>query len=166
MVGEISYSSARPVGGEELQRLFRQTSWASGRSIPDNERMLSRTPIQVGAWRDYRLVGFARSVTDDTYRALIDDVVVDQDLRGQGIGAGLVRHLLHRLQGVAEVLLSCSEDVAPFYQIFGFSLASNPCLKRVTSVPAPDRRSGCGEAPTPPVPPGIAPHLTKGSTFG
>lgn len=138
MLAEISYSSERPVDGEELQRLFRQTSWASGRSIASIERMLSRTTLYVAAWRDDQLVGFARSVTDDTFRALVDDVVVNAALRGQGIGAGLVQHLLDRLQEVEEVFLSCSEDLVPFYENLGFTPARNPCLKRAAVSRAPE----------------------------
>jgi predicted GNAT family N-acyltransferase len=91
--------------------------------------MLAATPLHVGAWRGEELVGYARALTDGVYRALIDDVVVDAPLRGTGVGAALVRHLLERLEAVEEVFLGCSEEVVPFYLGLGFERAAHPYLK-------------------------------------
>ena len=82
--------------------------------------MLDRSPIALGAWHDGRLIGFARVITDDCFRALIDDVVVDSEWRGGGVGSALMRRLLHRTRHVEIVMLDCATDTAPFYARFGF----------------------------------------------
>ncbi len=116
----VSYSADRPIGPEEVRRLLRQTHWAATRTSEDIESMLAATGVTVGAWSDDRLVGFARAITDGVYRALIDDVVVDEAERGRGIGDELVRQLLGRLEGVETVFLRCGEDLMPFYARHGF----------------------------------------------
>jgi predicted GNAT family N-acyltransferase len=83
----------------------------------------------VGAWQDGRLVGFARVITDGVYRALLEDVVVDETLRGQGIGQALVERMLERLTHVQQILLVCGEHLIPFYAPFGFQLMTMPVMQ-------------------------------------
>jgi predicted GNAT family N-acyltransferase len=108
--------------------LLNQTSWAANRPLPDLQTMLDGS-LWVGAWLDGRLVGFARVVTDGIYRALLEDVVVDETLRGQGIGQALVRHMLDRLAPVQQVLLVCGDHLVPFYSQHGFSLMTMPVMQ-------------------------------------
>jgi len=111
-----------PISAAQLQPLLQQTSWAKGRSIDGIQTMLEGTAIVLGAWEDDRLIGFARAITDSTYRALIDDVVIDTPKRGQGIGSSLMHQLVKRLteMEVEEVFLRCGDQVVPFYQRLGF----------------------------------------------
>lgn len=115
----ITYSLTDPIAPDDVQRLFKQTRWAHNRSVDGIREMLGSS-LTVGAWYDGALVGFARAITDDLYRAFIEDVVVDEALRGQGIGRGLMEHLLRRLEHVEEVILSCEDHLLPFYRQFGF----------------------------------------------
>jgi GNAT superfamily N-acetyltransferase len=66
------------------------------------------------------LIGFARAVTDDLFRAYIEDVIVDEAYRGQGIGGEITRRLLERLAHVEEIALNCEDHLIPFYERFGF----------------------------------------------
>ena len=59
-------------------------------------------------------------ITDGIYRALIDDVVVEESKRGTGIGSELMRRVVERLAAVEEVFLRCGEHVVPFYERHGF----------------------------------------------
>lgn len=116
----IEVSFEKSVDPGKLQVLFRQTGWATGRSTDDIRTMLEGTPLALGAWDGDRLVGFARAITDGTYRALIDDVVVDESRRGKGIGAQLMKRLLERLTGIEEVVLLCEQNAVSFYGRYGF----------------------------------------------
>ena len=128
---EITYSVNADIDPEQLCRLYAQTSWARGRTPQDVVNMFAHTALHVSAWADGRLVGFARAITDLTYRALIDDVIVDEPLRGQGIGSELVRRLEQELCDVDELFLGCGDDVVPFYTRHGFAPAPHACLKKV-----------------------------------
>ena len=112
----FDFSFERPVEPEDLLPLFQQTGWAGKRTLEGIRRMLAATPVALGAWQGDRLVGFARAITDGVYRALIDDVVVEKSLRGQGVGSELIQRLTERLSDVEEVFLRCGKDVAGFYE--------------------------------------------------
>jgi GNAT superfamily N-acetyltransferase len=120
----VDYSFELPIKPEQLQALFRQTDWAEDRSIEGIQTMLEGTAVVLGAYEDDRLIGFARTITDGIYRGLIDDVVVEESRRGQGIGSELMGKLLERLTeiGIEEIFLHCGKDVVPFYQRHGFKI--------------------------------------------
>jgi hypothetical protein len=61
--------------------------------------------VQLGVWQADRLVGYARALTDGRFRALIDDVVVDEAQRGSGIGSEIMRRLVGYVTRVDEVFL-------------------------------------------------------------
>jgi len=119
---ELVASWDRQVTAEELLVLLEQTGWASGRSRSGVSRMLMGTPLKLGLWRpsDGKLVGFLRVLTDGVYRALIDDVVVGESLRGTGWGTKLLELACTRLSAVEEIQLGCAEATAPFYERLGF----------------------------------------------
>lgn len=133
----VEYSSERPIPPAEVLRLLRQTSWGVDRTEADMARALQHAPVYVGAWRDGRLVGFARAVTDGVFRGFIEDVVVDEDARARGIGRGLVRALVERLAGLEVVALDCGEQLVPFYASVGFARSRNA---RMEILAAPERR--------------------------
>ena len=112
----VDYSFDREIELQQLQDLLRQTGWANRRSIEGIQAMLNGTPLILGAWEGDRLVGFVRVITDGIYRALIDDVVVEESKRGTGIGSELMQRITERLAGVEEVFLRCGEQVVPFYE--------------------------------------------------
>lgn len=116
------YDLDRAITPSDLLPLFAQAGWTAKRTPGAVQRMLDNTRAQVSAWDGDQLVGFARAVTDDVYRAVIEDVIVDQAHRGQGIGAALVRLLLERLAHVEEIVLVCEDDLIPFYERHGFEL--------------------------------------------
>ena len=52
----------------------------------------------------------------------IEDVAVAVGQQGRGIGGALIRYLLERAAaaGCYKTILDCADDVAPFYERFGF----------------------------------------------
>jgi len=118
----INYSFERPLVPQDVQQLLKQTGWASARDIPGIEKMLANSFLTVGVWDDDRLIGFARVLSDGVYRALIDDVVVDESYRGKGIGTEMMKHLLSRLEQVEEIFLRTGKEMVPFYERLGFAL--------------------------------------------
>jgi GNAT superfamily N-acetyltransferase len=65
------------------------------------------------------LVGAGRVISDGIYYGLIVDVVVEPRMHRQGIGSGLVRHLIDRV-GVPLVLAQSSPGAVGFYTRMGF----------------------------------------------
>ena len=126
----------RPTRGLwKLQRLLDQHAfWAQGRSLPQLRRMLAGSAAVVSLWRGRRLVGFARASSDGLFRAVLWDVVIPEDLQGQGLGRQLVEALLQTpgLRQVERVYLMTTNS-AGFYRQLGFELeASQQLLRRAT----------------------------------
>ena len=119
-LSDIELSFERPITTEHFLSLFAQTHWAAGRECDKLSQMLAATPIKLGVWKGNCLVGFARVLTDGLYRALIDDVIIDTSLRGQGLGSRMMQLLAERLVNVEEVFLRCEQDIVPFYQRLGY----------------------------------------------
>ena len=119
------------VCADELLGLFKHTDWTASRRESDVAKMLANTSFCVTARIQSRLVGFARVLTDHTYRAFTEDVIVDKHFRGQHIGAALIEHMLMELTDVEEVVLGCSEHNVAFYQRFGFTPVSNTFMHRL-----------------------------------
>ncbi len=120
MPARYIYSFAEPINPEELHSLLQQTSWADTRSPLDIQQMLDRSQITLSVWDEDQLIGFARVITDDLYRALIDDVVVDAAYREQGIASQMLEKILKRTQHIEIIMLDCDANLAGFYSRFGF----------------------------------------------
>ena len=121
-VDEITYTPNAAVDVVELRALLQQTSWAKDRRLEDIRRSLRSQP-HVVATHGPKMIGFAKAITDGIYRAVIDDVIVDADYRGRGIGLALVRHLLTQLALVEQVFLRADSTLVPFYDRLGFSVS-------------------------------------------
>jgi len=116
----LIFSFTEPIRPEALQHLFQQTTWAKTRDLHKIQQMLDNTELKLGVWDNDKLVGFARVVTDDVYRAWIEDIVVDADYRKTGIGSHIVQKLLTRLEHVELIILDCEASLVPFYQRYQF----------------------------------------------
>ena len=130
MMNELLFQRNARLAPEMLRDLFMQTEWAKQRSLEGIARMLQQTPLHMSAWRNDELVGFARALGDGVYRAVIEDVIVAPQLRGNGIGKKLVDLLLAELAEVEEVMLGCMAGLVPFYERFDFKRVTHPIMKR------------------------------------
>ena len=128
----IAFAFDDPTSPDELQRLFAQTDWARGRTVQGIAAMLGATSNRIAARSDGKLVGFARAISDGVFRALIEDVVVDEHFRGQGLGVELVRRLVDRLSDVEQIQLGCRRELIPFYEKLGFECDDTPSMHRST----------------------------------
>jgi predicted GNAT family N-acyltransferase len=122
---------------DQLLHLYQQTWWAADRQLADVQRMLSRSDYLFGlcdAETDV-LVGFARVLTDQVYRAIVFDVVVDAAQRGSGLGRLLIQQVINHpvLSQVECIQLFCTPDMRPFYQKYGFEETDQLLLKRPRS---------------------------------
>ncbi len=126
---------------DKLIALYRQTWWASERTAGDVRRMLRNTPITFHAWRGTSLVGFARLLTDFTYRAVLYDVVVDTAHQGVGIGKLLLVaiHTHPKLNTISSWYLA-TDDKHEFYEKFGWKRHRDKFMEFVAGAPAKSPR--------------------------
>jgi len=99
--------------------------WTADRQIADVERMLTASSLVFALIHrpSDRLVGFARVITDDTYLAMVLDVMVAAEWRGHSLGAMLLDAVVGhpRVAAVHSVELVCQPDLMPFYRRWGFT---------------------------------------------
>ena len=136
----------------KLQRLLNQhTFWAQGRSLRALRRMLAGSAAVVSLWRGKRLVGFARASSDGVFRSVLWDVVIPEDLQGQGFGRQLVEALINtpQLRNVERTYLMTTNS-AGFYKQLGFELVeSQQFLKREAPPSNCPSRSPAGRSSSP-----------------
>lgn len=103
------------------QLLDQHAFWANGRSLRDLRRMISGSSVVVSLWHERRLVGFGRASSDNVFRAVLWDVVIPEDMQGQGLGTKVVEALLNapKLRDVERVYLMTTNS-GGFYEQLGF----------------------------------------------
>ena len=120
---EITVSGDRDrVDLDQLLDLYRGTWWAKNRERSDVERALAHSHPLITAWAGPRMVGFARAISDLTYRATIWDVIVRPELQGRGVGRRMMQAILDHpdLESVTMFLL-LTKDQHRFYAGLGFT---------------------------------------------
>ena len=105
----------------QLLELYRTTWWANDRSSEQIRRALTHSHPVITAWDGSKLVGFARVISDLTYRATIWDVIVRPTYQGKGVGRAVMNAVLDHpdLKTVTQFVLLTS-DKHTFYERLGF----------------------------------------------
>ena len=122
----------------ELLKLFASAWWAARRTETEVRRMLAGSDVAVFVKHpgSGRLVGFARALTDETFLAIVLDVIVAPDTRGAGVGAMLMDHIVRhpRIVDVNSVELVCQPGLMPFYRRWGFTehVGQSRLMRRTT----------------------------------
>jgi len=117
-------------GIKKLNRLLnKNTFWAKNRSKSLLRKMLSKSNVVITAWANKNLVGFGRATTDETFRAVLWDIVVDEDYQINGIGMEIVNRILkHRLIRKVEKVYLMTTYCQNFYRNNGFVLSEKQGL--------------------------------------
>ncbi|HVJ50218.1 GNAT family N-acetyltransferase [Desulfitobacterium sp.] len=120
----IEYNLGKKVNFEHLVQLFNQAGWTDKTSDLDRlQLMVENSQIVVTAWDEGNMIGFARCVTDHVFNGQINNVIVDQEYRGRGIGKGLISNILNSSKMVTYILRGDTENV-DFYKHMGFKDAN------------------------------------------
>jgi GNAT superfamily N-acetyltransferase len=110
---------------DDLQHLYEREWWTQGRSETQVRSLIEKSDIIVAFCEadGGRLVAFARVLTDFAIKALIFDVIVDSEYRGQGVGKRLLDTVVSHpaLQSVRHFELYCLAELVPFYERWGFT---------------------------------------------
>ncbi|MFC1835382.1 GNAT family N-acetyltransferase [Thermodesulfobacteriota bacterium] len=87
---------------------------------PDvHRKAFENSHTTVFAYDGDQLVAFGRAISDDAYQAAVYDMAVAPEYQSQGIGAGIVEHILSRVRH-CNVILYASVGKEAFYEKMGF----------------------------------------------
>lgn len=108
----------------QLHSLYQQEWWTMDRSLDETRRVVEGSQIIIGLINNnLDLVGFARVLTDYTFKALIFDIIVRRDQRGNGFGNKLLSLIKNHqeLSAVKHFELYCRAKMFNFYRQHGFT---------------------------------------------
>jgi GNAT superfamily N-acetyltransferase len=110
---------------DELVGLFQSGWWTATRDRAAVDRLIDGSDVVLGLIDlvPDRLVGFARSITDGIFVAVVLDVIVDPAHRATGLGARLMDELLaaEALKSAESIELVCQPELIAFYERWGFT---------------------------------------------
>ena len=117
-------------GLKELRILFnKNTFWARNRSITSLKKMLSNSNVVISVWNRKNLIGFGRATSDESYRAVLWDIVVDKDYQVNGIGMEIIESILNsRMISKVEKVYLMTTNSQDFYINNGFKLSEKQKL--------------------------------------
>jgi N-acetylglutamate synthase-like GNAT family acetyltransferase len=109
-------------GINQLQNLMIQnTFWANNRTHRDIRKMLRASSVVISAWNGKNIIGFGRATTDEIYRAVLWDIVVDKNYQKKGLGKAIVEKiLLDPLLSEVEKIYLMTTNFEVFYSKMGF----------------------------------------------
>ncbi|MCD8895797.1 GNAT family N-acetyltransferase [Mammaliicoccus sciuri] len=115
----MEYSIKRIPNNEYLQKLYLSVGWDV--YVKNNEDMtvlLKNTCYFVTVWDNDQLVGLTRIISDDHSIAYVQDILIDPDYQGNGIGSKLLNMIKERFNHVRQVVLmtDTSEKTINFYE--------------------------------------------------
>ena len=105
------------------------TSWAKGRDENQLKTMLANSDVVITLWNCKKLIGFGRATSDYSFRAVLWDIVVTDDLQGYGYGKIIVKTLLNSkaIKKAKKIYLMTTKS-SNFYQQLGFKIVKNQNL--------------------------------------
>lgn len=115
----MEYSIKRIPNNEDLQKLYLSVGWDV--YVKNNEDMtvlLKNTCYFVTVWDNDQLVGLTRIISDDHSIAYVQNILIDPDYQGNGIGSKLLNMIKERFNHVRQVVLmtDTSEKTINFYE--------------------------------------------------
>ena len=107
---------------DQLQNLLQKnTFWAKERSKKELRTMIANSSAIVTLWQGRRMIGFGRGTSDNTFRAVLWDVVIANDHQNLGLGKVLIKALIKskNIKEVEKIYLMTTNS-KDFYQNCGF----------------------------------------------
>ena len=117
-------------GLEQLQMLLtKNSSWGKKRNIRDLKKMLAGSSVVISLWSQEKLIGFGRATTDEIFRAVLWDIIIEKDYQNSGLGKKIVHKLLtNPLISKVQRIYIMTTHCESFYKKIGFKNSSNQML--------------------------------------
>ena len=125
----IQYKINEPVSIEEVIDVFISSGITRPVDDPDRiKQMLANANLIVTAWKDDKLIGISRSITDFCYCCYLSDLAVRIEYQHQGIGKELIDLTRKEVGPESMVLLLAAPQAKAYYPKVGFENIDNAFL--------------------------------------
>ena len=108
----------------QLQELYKHEWWTEKRTFEETKKVVENSSVVIGLVDENNdLKAFARVLTDYTFKAIIFDVIVEENFRNKGLGQELMNLIMgyESLEEVKHFELYCLPEMVEFYKAYGFS---------------------------------------------
>jgi predicted N-acetyltransferase YhbS len=117
MSSDVIYRSNVRISADEFIDLLKRSTLAARRPVDDKakiQKMLDHGNVLVTAWKDNKLVGVSRALSDFSFCCYLSDLAVDQAYQKQGIGKTLIDET-HKAAGLQTMLILLAAPAASQY---------------------------------------------------
>lgn len=107
---------------ESIKNIYKKESWSA--YLKDDEKLVrafDKSLYTMGAFDNYKLIGFIRCVGDGEHILVVQDLIVDPEYQKRGIGTYLFKTILQKYSMVRTfIVITDIEDKVDnkFYQSF------------------------------------------------
>ena len=118
----IKYKEIDATMIKEIKEIYKKESWNS--YLKDDEKLVrafDNSLYFLGAFDDYKLIGFIRCVGDGEHVLLVQDLIIDPEYQQKGIGTYLFKTIMQKYYNVRMfMVITDIDDVVDnkFYKSF------------------------------------------------
>ncbi|MCB1176013.1 MAG: GNAT family N-acetyltransferase [Leptospiraceae bacterium] len=124
MLTEIRYHKNRNISSNEFIDVLERSGLAERRPVSNLiaiEKMLQNANLIISAWKNEKLIGISRCVTDFSYCCYLSDLAVDKDLQSKGVGKELIQKTMDELDDTCKIILIAAPKARDYYPKLGFT---------------------------------------------
>ena len=105
-------STSPAISDDEILSLYSSVGWTAYTKDPELLcQAIKSSSFVVSAWsKDGKLVGLARTVSDDATICYLQDILVHPDLQRSGVGRALFGQVVERYQHVRQTVLITDDE--------------------------------------------------------
>ena len=121
----INYDdSKKDLPVDQLYRIFKLVGWMDeAKTTPEMLKNFNlpfiNSTLVISAWKNDKLIGVVRVLSDKMFRSIIYDLAVDPEFHSNGIGRNLIKRCIEHYPK-SEWLVGTEEHIAGFYEKIGF----------------------------------------------
>lgn len=122
MENEITFCENSEIDFQKILTLYKNAGWTAYTGKPEVlEKAVSNSLFTLTAHRGEEVIGFLRAVGDGLTIVYIQDIIVLDKFRRQGVGSELLKRTLEKFKNVRQILLLTDEqkDTISFYESAG-----------------------------------------------
>jgi ribosomal protein S18 acetylase RimI-like enzyme len=120
----IEYKVNESITTDQFIELLNNSTLGERRPTKDKQcmaGMISNSDITVSAWKNEKLIGIARSVTDFHYACYLSDLAVSKSYQKLGIGKQLQILTQKKLGPKCKLILIAAPAANQYYEHIGFT---------------------------------------------
>lgn len=133
MKNSIRYTIEHPTDFNELLALYESLGWNSLKlTVNELEQMCKQSWYAIYAFKEQRLIGMGRVISDGVITGVICGVCVLPEYQSIGIGKEIVERLIqHCEQNKVIPQLMCVDKLQSYYEAIGFQAFSIGMTKQI-----------------------------------